>query len=82
MPVSEKQETRAYGFDQDYPGSYRWPRVEVVCPVCGKWVKEYGLVSQVEDDGTYQHLCVPCGEAVMADCTSDLPGVQGMTTVS
>jgi hypothetical protein len=55
---------RVVGFDQDYPGSYRWPRIEVLCPVCGEWCGNYGDVDERQDDGSWRKVCVPCGEKV------------------
>jgi predicted RNA-binding Zn-ribbon protein involved in translation (DUF1610 family) len=55
------QPERTYGHEQDYPGSYRWPMVEVLCPECGKWTREYGEVSTLV--GSEEHyLCPKCGE--------------------
>lgn len=53
------------GYEQKYPGSYAWPIYEVLCPECGKWVKEYGEVDQQDADGDWHCLCIPCGDKVM-----------------
>jgi hypothetical protein len=60
------QQKRVIGYDQDYPGSYRWPIHEIKCPVCKLWKKEYGEVDQ-EIDGEWQQLCIECGEKAWAE---------------
>lgn len=57
------QQTRKIGIEQDYPGSYQWPILEVVCPECEQWVSQYGEVS-TEINGETYHLCIPCGDTV------------------
>ena len=47
-------------YEQEYPGAYRWPIYEVLCPECGHYVTNYGDVS-TEIDGEEHYLCVPCG---------------------
>jgi hypothetical protein len=60
------QPRRVYGHEQEYPGSYRWPLQEVLCPECGQWVRQYGDVS--ESFNGYEHyLCIPCGELALPD---------------
>jgi hypothetical protein len=59
-----RQPWRAYAFIEEYPGAYRWPLTEVLCPECGQWAKQYGDVSVLSDDGHEHYLCVPCGQKV------------------
>lgn len=55
------QETkRVVGYDQDYPGGYRWPIYEILCPECGKWCREYGEVD-ILINGEWVPLCLECG---------------------
>jgi hypothetical protein len=61
MIQSGPQQTSTYGHEQDYPGSYRWPLVEVLCPWCERWVREYGEYSTTID-GHEHYLCDECGE--------------------
>ena len=56
------QPKRLIGHEQDYPGSYKWPIYEVLCPSCKKWVQEYGDVDELIN-GEWHMLCVPCGES-------------------
>jgi hypothetical protein len=64
MPVAN--ERRIIGYDQDYPGSYRWPVYEIFCPECGQWVKDYGEVDQLIN-GQWFALCTHCGEKAMKE---------------
>ena len=60
---------RVIGYDQDYPGSYRWPIYEILCPECKKWSKDYGNVT-VEIDDEDIPLCEKCGDEIFPPNTN------------
>lgn len=65
--MSQNKFQRVIGYDQDYPGSYRWPNYEILCPVCKKWKKDYGEVDEQQDDGSWRPVCIPCGNRVTSN---------------
>lgn len=59
-----KQKRNIIGQLQEYPGAHVWYDYEVCCPECERFVKEYGDVTQTDNDGDEHALCVPCGDRV------------------
>jgi hypothetical protein len=43
-----------------------WYEYSVECPRCHNQTEEYGEVSQTDADGDEHHLCIQCGEEVLA----------------
>lgn len=54
-------EKRIVGYEQEYPGAYRWPIYEMLCPVCNQWSKDFGDYQQ-KIDGVWVEVCQKCGE--------------------
>ena len=53
---------RVVSHEQEYPGAYRWPICEILCPDCGLWVsKGYGEVD-VLVDGVWRPICSECAK--------------------
>lgn len=68
-----EQRKRKIGETREYPGSYAWPINEVFCPVCKKWVGEYGNIDQKDTDGDWHMVCVPCGEVIDKEVFANQP---------
>lgn len=49
------------GYEQDYPGSYKWPIYQLICPLCKQQTNNYGTTEQ-EIDGRWQYICDECAE--------------------
>lgn len=66
-----EQQTRKVGEMQEYPGSYAWPIMEVLCPLCEKWTGDYGEVDSQDKDGDWHHLCTKCAADIREEFFDD-----------
>lgn len=62
--IKGKQERKTIGYEQEYPGAYRWPIYAYKCPECGKFSKDGGDITLTSEDGHDHYVCDRCAEEI------------------